>query len=154
MDVPPLPRVSLPRFRSAVEASWDPSTAYLGVSQPGNAALGQCYPTARVVQWFFPHLEIVSGEVDTGSSLEAHFWNIDPACEPAEHVDFTWHQFPAGAKVTRFSILDRHALNDSAPTILRCRLLLGRVLRQLEQLGATDGDQPNGGNIRTGRKRT
>jgi hypothetical protein len=71
-------------------------------------ALGQCYPTSRVVQWFFPDLEIASGEVDTGSALEVHFWNIDPTSDPAEHVDLTWRQFPKGSKVAGFKILDRH----------------------------------------------
>ena len=131
MPVSSLPAVSLPQLRAALEASWDRSTAYLGAYQPGNAALGQCYPTSRVVQWFFPRLEIASGEVDTGSALEAHFWNIDPASEPAEHVDLTWQQFAEGARVTRFTILDRNALNDSPPTVARCQLLLDRVLLRL-----------------------
>jgi hypothetical protein len=119
----------------ALEASWDRSTAYIGAHRPGNTALGQCYPTSRVVQWFFPHLEIASGEVDTGAALEAHFWNIDPAPNPAKHVDLTWQQFAAGSKVTYFKILDRHALNDSPPTVARCQLLLERVLMKLKDTG-------------------
>ena len=126
-----LPAVSRPQLRLALEASWDRSTAYLGAHQEGNPALGQCYPTSRVVQWFFPRLEIASGEVDTGSALQAHFWNIDRASEPAEHVDLTWHQFAQGSRVTRFTTLDRHALNDSPPTVARCQLLLDRVLLRL-----------------------
>lgn len=121
-----------------MEASWDRSTAYLGAHRSGNTALGQCYPTSRVVQWFFPHLEIASGEVDTGAALEAHFWNIDPACNPAKHVDLTWQQFTEGSKVARFEILNRHALNDSPPTIVRCQLLLERVLMNLKETGAAD----------------
>jgi hypothetical protein len=91
-----------------------------------------------VVQWFFPRLEIALGEVDTGSALEAHFWNIDPTSHPAKHVDLTWEQFAHGSKVTRFTILDRHAFNDSPPTLVRCQLLLGRVLTRLNQRGATE----------------
>jgi hypothetical protein len=125
------PSVSLPRLRSALEASWDRRTAYLGAWQPGNPALGQCYPTARVVQWFFLDYEIASGEVDTGSALECHFWNVDPKCNPPIHVDLTWQQFAQGSKVKQFRILDRHQLGDSPPTIERCRLLLERVLIHL-----------------------
>ena len=137
MNVSSDPPVSLSQLRSALETSWDHRTAYLGACQPGNTALGQCYPTSRVVQWFFPNLEIVSGEVDTGTALEAHFWNIDPAFNPAKHVDLTWQQFAEGSKVVRFEILDRHALNDSPPTIARCELLRERVLIKLQMAGAT-----------------
>jgi hypothetical protein len=90
------------------------------------------------MQWFFPHLEIVSGQVDTGFGLEDHFWNMAAASDPAEHIDLTWRQFPQGSTVTRFTILDRHALNDSPSTLVRCKLLLGRVLTRLEQVGAAD----------------
>ncbi len=125
------PCVSLPRLKAALEASWDSRTAYLGASRAGNPALGQCYPTARVVQWFFPRFEIASGEVETGSTLDCHFWNIDERRDPPVHVDLTWQQFGPGAKVRQFRILDRHALGDSPPTIQRCQLLLERVLAQL-----------------------
>jgi hypothetical protein len=111
--------------------SWDSRTAYRGVFQAGNPALGQCYPTARVVQWFFPRFEIAAGEVDTGSTLEWHFWNIDPASDPPMQIDLTWEQFSPGSAVKGFKILDRLALGDSPPTIKRCRLLLERVLIQL-----------------------
>jgi hypothetical protein len=131
MKVTSLPSVSLSQLSSALEASWDRRTAYFDVHQPGNPALGQCYPTSRVVQWFFPHLEIASGEVDTGSAIEAHFWNIDPAAHPAEHIDLTFQQFPAGSRIARFKVLDRHSLGDSPPTVARCELLLERVLRRL-----------------------
>lgn len=126
-------RVSLSRLRDALEVSWDSRTAYLGAFQPGNPALGQCYPTARVVQWFFPQFEIASGEVDTGPTLECHFWNIDPACNPPVHVDLTWQQFSQGSAMKKFTILDRDSLGDSPPTIERCQLLLERVLIQLAQ---------------------
>lgn len=135
MKVPPLPPATLPQLRSALEACWDRRTAYLGAYQAGNAALGQCYPTSRVVQWFYPNLEIASGEVDTGSGLEAHFWNIDTMCQPVEHVDFTWQQFAEGSTLVHFKILDRYTLNDSTPTIARCQLLLRRVLLNLRATG-------------------
>ena len=122
---------SLERLERALEASWDERTAYLGAYAERNPALGQCYPTARVVQWFFPRFEIASGEVDTGAGLEWHFWNVDPASDPPEVVDLTWRQFPVGSKVTRFALLDREALGDSVPTLMRCQLLLDRVLRHL-----------------------
>jgi hypothetical protein len=137
MNALTLPRVSLCQLRSALEASWDRRTAYLEALQPGNTALGQCYPTSRVVQWFFPNLEIASGEVDTGSALEAHFWNIDPASVPVKHIDLTWQQFAEGSKVVRFQILDRHALGDSPPTVARCQLLLERVLMKLKEVAVT-----------------
>ena len=70
--------------------------------------------------------------MDTGSALKAHFWNFDPACDPAKHVDLTWQQFAEGSKVVRFKILDRHVLDDSPPTIARCQLLLERVLMKLK----------------------
>jgi hypothetical protein len=128
---PALPTVSLPQLRSALKASWEPDTAFLGVHQPGNPALGQCYPSSRVVQWFFPNFEIASGQVSIGSLLEAHFWNIDPAQEPARHIDMTWQQFPAGAEVAGFDILNRDTLNDSPSTVVRCELLLRRVLSRI-----------------------
>jgi hypothetical protein len=140
MEVSSLPAVPLPKLKSAVEASWDRSTAYLGAYQIGNAALGQCYPTSRVVQWFFPDFEIASGEVDTGSALEAHFWNIDPTSNPAQHVDLTWQQFSLGSRVTRFTILDRHSLNDSQSTQMRCQLLLDRVLLRLAGIQPGNAD--------------
>ncbi len=135
MDLPGLPLVSLPHLQSALEASWDCRTAYRGAFQRGNPALGQCYPTSRVVQWFFPDLDIVAGEVDTGSSIEAHFWNIDGTTRPARHVDLTMQQFPQTSRVIGFRVLDRHALGDSPATVLRCRLLLQRVLLTLGRPG-------------------
>ncbi len=126
-----IPPVSLPQLQAALEESWQADTAYLGVHRTGNPALGQCYPTARVVQWFFPSFGIVAGRVDTGASIEAHFWNIDPARNPLKHIDLSWQQFAAGARVVDFAILDRDQLNDSPPTVRRCELLLQRVLSRL-----------------------
>ena len=42
----------------ALEASWDEKTSYRGVSIKNNIALGQCYPTSRVLQFIFPDVEI------------------------------------------------------------------------------------------------
>jgi hypothetical protein len=81
-------------------------------------------------------MEIASGDVDTGLALEAHFWNIDPMSEP-RHIDLTWHQFAQGSRVRQFTILDRDALKDSPPTVVRCQLLLERVLANLTAAGAT-----------------
>jgi hypothetical protein len=126
-----LPEVSLAQLESALKASWDSRTAHLGAHQPGNPALGQCYPTARVVQWFFPAFEIASGAVETPSGLEWHFWNIDPACNPVVHLDLTWSQFAPGSTVKHFTILNRETLGDSPPTVGRCQLLLERVRMKL-----------------------
>jgi hypothetical protein len=115
----------------ALEASWDCSTAYASAFAPGNAALGQCYPTARVVQSFFPRFEIARGIVDTGSSIEAHYWNVDPRAAPPEHADLTRSQFPARSKIVEYELLDRHALGDSSPTVVRCQVLLERVVARL-----------------------
>ena len=138
METSSLPLISLAELIGALEVSWDRRTAYLEVHQPGNIAMGQCYPTSRVVQWFFPHLEIASGEVLTGSKVDAHFWNVDPAASPPKHIDLTWQQFAQGARVTRYTILDRRALNDSPPTVMRCELLLKRVLTALAEAEAAD----------------
>lgn len=123
--------VTLARLRVAIEASWDADTAYQGAVRPGNPAFGQCYPTARVVQWFFPELEIACGDVDTGDSVESHFWNVDVADGAARHVDLSWQQFPPGSTVRGFDLLDRDTLNDSPPTVERCVLLLERVFAHL-----------------------
>jgi hypothetical protein len=83
------------------------------------------------VRWFFPRFDIAAGEVDTGSHIEAHFWNIDQTSNPAEHIDLTWQQFPDASRVIGFRILNRHNLGDSPPTVSRCRVLLQRVLVNL-----------------------
>jgi hypothetical protein len=124
--------VSLDRLRPAVEAGWDERTAYQGATRPGNPAFGQCYPTARVVQWFDPALEIACGDVVTGAGAECHFWNVR-AGDPPEHIDLSWQQFPPGSRVERFELLDRTMLGDSPPTTARCGLLLQRALTQLSQ---------------------
>jgi hypothetical protein len=60
-------RFNMLELREALEASWDEATSYGCVSEAGNPALGQCYPTSWVVQQFYPEVEIVEGEVWTRS---------------------------------------------------------------------------------------
>ena len=119
--------VSVSALKEAIETSWRPDTAYGGVERVGNPALGQCYATARVVQHFFPELDVARGEVCTGSTIETHYWNVRSADDGWEHLDLSWSQFPAGSTMTRFEVLDRSVYNDSAATVLRCKLLLNRV---------------------------
>jgi hypothetical protein len=86
-----------------------------------------------VVQWFFPRFEIASGGVETGSTSEWHFWNVDPTCSPHAQIDLTWQQFRQGSVTKQFTLLDRNALGDSRLTLQRCHLLLERVLLRLAQ---------------------
>ena len=123
----------LPRLREALEASWDEKTSYLAVKEKGNPALGQCYPTSRVVQHFFPETEIVKGRVWNGKEIETHFWNVLKVKDDLYHIDLTWQQFPQGSKVREYTILDRNELGDSEPTVKRCELLLERVNRYLRE---------------------
>jgi hypothetical protein len=125
--------VDLPILTRALEASWDHLTSYQGAIRPGNPAFGQCYPTSRVVQWFYPEYEIAKGEVWTGPSVEQHFWNIRGIGEDTEWLDLSWKQFPPGSVVRHFTLLDRESLGDSASTLERCALLLQRVLSYLAQ---------------------
>ena len=122
--------VSRSALERALEASWDQRTAYRGVIEPGKRGSGQCYPTSRVVQWFYPEFEIAVGEVWTGTSRERHFWNVQGEDGCDEWLDFSWGQFPAGSAMERFEVLDRHALGDSPATRERCAPLLARVLAQ------------------------
>jgi hypothetical protein len=115
------------RLREALEASWDRLTAYQAVEKVGNPAFGQCYPTARVVQHYYPATEIIKGNVWTGESEEIHFWNGLRVGDKWYHIDFSWDQFPASSVVREFVILDRHNLGDSEATLERCALLLKRV---------------------------
>lgn len=121
------PKPNLLDIREALEASWDEKTSYLAVKNMGNPALGQCYPTARVVQHFFPDTEIIKGKVWNGKELESHFWNGLLVGEILYHIDLSWQQFPACSSVRNFEILDRKSLNDSQGTIERCEILLERV---------------------------
>ena len=124
-------RIEISILRAALEASWDYRTAYQSVQCAGNPALGQCYPTSRVVQWFLPEFEIARGQVWTGEIAEAHFWNVRRGAAGLEHLDLSWSQFPIGSQVTRFELLDRRNFGDGPSTIARVELLLQRVLLEL-----------------------
>lgn len=115
------------RLREALEASWDMLTAYGAVAKVDNPAFGQCYPTARVVQHYYPATEIIRGKVWTGKKEEIHFWNGLPAGDKWYHIDFSWDQFPARSVIREFVVLNRHDLGDSEATLERCALLLNRV---------------------------
>ena len=115
-------------LREALEASWDEKTSYLEVIKAGNPALGQCYPTSRVVQHFFSKTEIAKGKVWNGNEEEIHFWNILKVNDLLYHIDLSWQQFPAKSSVRGFEILDRNSFNDSEGTIQRCDILLQRVV--------------------------
>ena len=118
-------------LREALTASWDKRTAYLEVEQTGNPALGQCYPTSRVVQHYYPETEIMKGTVWTGETAEVHFWNGLRVGNDLYHIDLTWQQFPAGSIIQGFVIVERQELNDSEATMQRCALLLNRVAEYL-----------------------
>lgn len=124
--------VNMLSLRCAIEASWKPDTAYLEVFEHDNPALGQCYPTARVVQHFFPLTEIAEGEVWTNNGIEKHFWNILRKGEIEYHIDFSWQQFPHGSYVKTHKVRDREALGDSDKTLKRIALLLDRVNTELK----------------------
>jgi hypothetical protein len=115
------------RLREALEASWDRQTASQNVEQAGNRAYGQCYPTSRVIQHFYPAAEIVKGKVWTGEREEVHFWNALLVGDAWYHIDLSWQQFPAGSVVREFVVLDRRNAGDSEATVQRCALLLTRV---------------------------
>jgi hypothetical protein len=125
-------KVSMPRLREAIEASWGVDTAYLQAEEKGNPALGNCYPSSRVVQHFFPQTEIVEGQVWTGKATEKHFWNMLIIDDVEYHIDLTWQQFPHGSVVKEYKVRDRHTLGDGEVTIKRVELLLSRVNRFLE----------------------
>jgi hypothetical protein len=121
------------RLREALESSWDRQTAY-GAGQAGNPALGQCYPTSRVVQHYYPETEVIKGKVWTGEGEQTHFWNGLPVGDEWHHIDLSWRQFPAGSIVREFLVLDRRDFDDSEATIQRCALLLKRVDAYLRNL--------------------
>ena len=119
-------------LRRALEAAWQPDTAYHFVSEPGNPALGQCYVTSRVVQHYFPEAELAEGEVLTPNGTEWHFWNVFSIGEQYVHVDLTWQQFPHGSLVKKWEIRPRDSYNDSPPTVQRFEKLLLRVQKNLQ----------------------
>lgn len=126
------PQTNLLKIREALQASWDEKTSYLAAKQTGNPALGQCYPTSRVVQHFFPETEIIKGKVWNGKEVETHFWNGLMANGELYHIDLSWQQFPNGSSVREFEILNRNLLHDSDSTVQRCELLLKRVCEYLQ----------------------
>lgn len=121
------------QIRHALEQSWGADTAYLSAFQQGNPALGNCYPSSRVVQHYFPDTEIVEREVQTPSGIEIHFWNILITEEFEYHIDFTWGQFPDGSYVTSYRVRDRSKLNDDNEATVRVQLLLDRVQKFLKR---------------------
>jgi hypothetical protein len=128
------PNVEVPALKRALEASWDHLTSYQAAMRPGNPAYGQCYPTSRVVQWFYPEYEIAKGDVWTGDRVEQHFWNVRGQGGNAEWLDLSWKQFPVASSVRHFSLLDRNSLGDSDRAKARCALLLERVLTHLAKI--------------------
>ncbi|MEX0748590.1 MAG: hypothetical protein WD467_00235 [Candidatus Saccharimonadales bacterium] len=118
---------SLIEVREAIEASWSADTAYGAVFTEGNPALGNCYPTSRVVQHFFPNTELTEGIILTSAGQEKHFWNMLVADGTEYHIDLTWQQFPPGSVVMDYEIRYLHKLNDGEDAIRRVELLLSRV---------------------------
>lgn len=125
--------VDMLALRRAIEASWQPDTAYKFVSQPGNPALGQCYVTARVVQHYFPDAELAEGEISTPKGTEWHFWNVFTVGGQQIHLDLTWQQFPHDSWVKSWKIRPRDSYNDSPPTRERFEKLLKRVQQNLQR---------------------
>lgn len=115
------------RLRQALEASWDADTAYLGAFKEGNPALGNCYPTLRVIQHYYPDTEIVEGEISTPNGSEKHFWNLLVVDGIEYHIDLTWQQFPTGSYVRSYKVRDRNKLGDGEDATRRVNLLLDRV---------------------------
>lgn len=126
--------INLLELRQAIEESWDEKTSYLNVKQDGNQALGQCYPTSWLIQQYFPEMEIIKGTVISDSKEDIHFWNILKVNEIEYHIDLTWQQFPVGAHVKSYSILDRKKLGDGPETIKRCEILSRRVKAHLQKI--------------------
>jgi hypothetical protein len=124
-------RIDLLRLRSALEASWDSESAFDGIVEPSNPAYGQCYPTARVVQYFFPETEIAEGQVWTGQKLERHFWNVLEHEGTLFHIDLSWQQFPIGSSVHEYTVADRSTIIESPETVARVETLLRRVEARL-----------------------
>ncbi len=118
--------VEMHRLREALEASWKRDTAYQHVEETGNPALGQCYPTARVVQHYFPNTHIVRGMVWTGNAEEVHVWNVLAVDGTTYHIDLSWRQFPPGSVVKSYAILLEDG-TDSEATLKRIETLLQRV---------------------------
>jgi hypothetical protein len=123
--------INLDQIHEALEASWHEKTSYQMALRKGNPAFGQCYPTSRIIQFFFPEVEIVEGEVWTGESIEKHFWNLLLTDGVERHIDLTWQQFPDGSEVRNWRVRERESLGDSQETIERVSLLFERVNRYI-----------------------
>ena len=119
--------IDMTRLRYAIEASWEPAIASFEQDEPGNPALGQCYPTSWLMQQYFPELEIVEGRVITPKGEEKHFWNIFQSSGQEYHIDLTWQQFPKGSYVDSWRVRQRETLNDGIRTQKRCALLRSKV---------------------------
>ena len=125
--------IKLDQIRQALEASWDEKTSYRMALRKGNPALGQCYATSRIIQIFFPEVEIVEGEVWTGESIEKHFWNLLLTDGVERHIDLTWQQFPDGTEVKNWRVRARESLGDAQETVERVSLLFERVARWISR---------------------
>jgi DNA-directed RNA polymerase subunit E'/Rpb7 len=133
-------KVDLIHLREALESSWDEKTSNQAISEKDNPALGQCYPTSRVIQFFFTETEIVEGEVWTGNNTEKHFWNILEVDGAQHHIDITWQQFPHGSVIKNWKLRDRQTLGDGQKTTYRVELLHKRVKKYLsnkKRVGST-----------------
>ena len=119
------------RLREAIEASWAQDTAFQRVYEDGNPAQGNCYVTSRVVQHFFPEMEVVQGKVQSAEKLVGHFWNVLIKDGIEYHIDLTWKQFPQESIVTEYKFRDRHAFSDDQEAINRIEILLERVKKHL-----------------------
>ena len=126
-------RPSLPALASSLRGSWDALTAYAGNFDRANPAAGQCYPTSRVVEWFYPDYPVVRGEVITQLGIEHHFWNVRGGSQGTDTIDLSWEQFPPASTISWFDYLLSDASADSPGTQHRCHLLLMRVLYYLER---------------------
>jgi hypothetical protein len=85
-----------------------------------------------------PRMELVRGTVQAADVTHTHFWNVLARADGSLwHVDLTWSQFPAGAWIRDFEILDRDGLGDSPATVARCNLLLHRVLTAMRTSAPT-----------------
>lgn len=129
---------ALTALAAALEDSWDHHTAYQGIFNPNNPAAGQCYPTSRVVQWFFLTCRVASGKVWTGAATEHHFWNMRETQRGSERFDLSWKQFPMGSAIKGFELISDDPSKDSPGTQDRCALLLKRVMAQLENRPSQD----------------
>ncbi|MFO0862101.1 MAG: hypothetical protein U0516_00005 [Candidatus Saccharibacteria bacterium] len=126
-------KVDFIKLRSAIESSWRPDTAYQFIEEEGNPALGQCYVTSLVIQYFFPECEIIKGEVNTDHGIEKHYWNMVMVNGEKVHIDLTWRQFPLGSTIKSWQLKNRGEFNDDKQLVERFEKLLTRVKQNLNQ---------------------